>query len=143
MDTTVSVPDYVVLRLNAASSKGCVPLPVLCAAIVRSMLKRFRRRGFFGAPVRYRRRRPNESELTPVHLHLSDAQYERCLDLRKLFKRSVSCCFVEEVEDNLDSIVNRLLLESSADNNDSFYAITAAVDLKRYHYTVKMKRGSP
>ena len=50
-----------------------------------------------------------------------DDVYEQCMDMRKIWKKSVSAVFAAAVEDFLPQIVQEMLSKKEVDNSGSYF----------------------
>lgn len=121
--------NYRILRCRAISSESSL------AEIVRMLLWRaVKRSGRRFAPLerlRHQKRSVRRNGRV-VHVSLPPELYEMCMDLRKLFKCSVSLVLAEEIEKYLD--------EASSDQKMDKYVRTYAIiynnDVSGNHYQV-------
>lgn len=97
--------------------KTSVMLGITRSALISSLAhyagKKIRRYPGMGERVRYQSSRP-EKEWSRLHLSLQKDEYEYCIDLRKVFKMSVSCFIAFAIEHYLDDLIR--LMRERTDN---------------------------
>lgn len=89
VQTTINMNKMIMQELNKASGK----LNLSRTCIIRLLLKQFiddnKKINIFNSPVKYQAR-DKESNWSLFHLTLRQDEYECCLDLRKIYKMSLS-----------------------------------------------------
>jgi hypothetical protein len=121
--------NYRILRCRAISSESSL------AEIVRMLLWRaVKRSGRRFAPLerlRHQKRSARKNGRV-VHISLPPELYEMCMDLRKLFKCSVSLILAEEIE----KYFNDLSSDEKMDKYGRTYVIFYRNDISGNHYQV-------
>ena len=133
--TTIHIPQHISFKVSLFSVRTGKSYNEILVALAGRMIREAGWRRFCMRPVRYQRRR-EDSLWRTVHVALPDEVYQKCVDLRGLFKFSVSWFFSHAVEWFLDDVVSRLTDVDKRDNNQEFYEITLFVQNKGLFYVV-------
>ncbi len=84
--------------------------------------------------VRYQKRR-NKSKWHCLHISINSDIYERCIDMRKLFKMSVSLI----VASSIDKFLEKIEKKNNCNEHSSFYLITAKINKTLESYNIYWK----
>ena len=114
IETTVNIAAEAVSRLDRASTAVGIPRSRVIVSLLRRLVRLGGVEARICASVRYQRAVPG-GEWACVHLCLRDDEYEWIVDMRKLFKVSVSGIVAMAIERYLDDLVSGVG-GSSADN---------------------------
>jgi hypothetical protein len=120
MDTTLNISANLANRIVGAASDLAVPLPVIVRSVIRRMIRRRPSRVILFERVKNQRLQAGE-RWRRIHVSVSDNIYEQCMDMRKIWKRSVSAVFASAVEDFLPEIIQEILMRREGDNSGSYY----------------------
>ena len=108
IETTVNLnKDIVEVLSKVSKTAGCSKTSIIVLLLKRLMTDSNRLAKSF-LPVKYQEKDPL-CNWHKLHIHLNEYEYEYCLDMRKLFKMSVSLLVAYAVGMYLSEIINRLL----------------------------------
>ncbi len=120
IDTTINIRKQVLKRIDAA----CVEYSVSRSRFVSLLLLRFMKEKATDknrfSRVKYQKRDTKASWKRP-HVMLESDLYEKCLDMRKLFKMSVSFIVAVAFTCYFDSVVYELKNDGDTDKNTRNY----------------------
>jgi len=119
MDTTLNIDGLLAEKIEKAAVDLSVSYSAVVRSIIRRMLRRRPARIVLFRRVRNQRVRPDGS-WRRIHVIVPDDVYEQCMDMRKIWKRSVSAVFAAAVEDFLPQIVQGMLSKKEDDNSGSY-----------------------
>ena len=107
IETTINTTkDIAEELLNASIKAGVSQSYIIVTLLKRAMGDSYRLTRSF-SPVKYQKRNPLEI-WHKLHIQLNEYEYEYCLDMRKLFKMSVSLIVSYAVKRYLKEILNKL-----------------------------------
>jgi hypothetical protein len=110
IDTTFNIDFCLYEALRAASRSSGIPVQRIIVALLDRMVRSYRLRLVSGRGTRYQRRTQG-SVWYRVHVRLSSSLHEKCMDFRKVLKRSVSSLLAECITNDLDAALRDLLLK--------------------------------
>ena len=123
LETTVNIKLELLNKLNNASTSLKMSKNQLAAILLGRAMKINKQAIRMFCRVRYQRS-DNNTRWHKLHVILKHDVYERCLDLRKLRKMSVSLILACAIEEFLDEIIRSFTKNGKMpDNYGSFYAI--------------------
>ncbi len=119
IQTTINVNKMIMGELNKASKT----LNISRTSIIRLLLKQFlddnKKIQIFNSPVKYQAR-DKECNWSTFHLTLRQDEYECCLDLRKVYKMSLSSIIAFSVEKYLKRIIVIFNTHAPENINDNY-----------------------
>lgn len=144
--TTINITEYQYLQISIAAGQLSVSKSFLVNELVKIILNTGRKKSYLLQRVSYQKRLDKHFDSWhPMPVSFVAALYEKCHDLRRICKRSVSCLISEAIDEYLMQLVDDLrsgLAGSSSDSNYflffshspgwcSFSVIWSAVDQKK------------
>jgi hypothetical protein len=133
--TTIRMRVHLQKRIRLASLRSGISSKIILVSLAKKVIRESSGRRFCLRPVRYQRRCADEGWRT-IHLSLPEEVYQKCVDLRGLFKFSVSWFFSRAVELFLDDVMRMLEGSGNSDNNQEFYHIRITRLIAGLHYVV-------
>lgn len=103
--STVYISQGLVRRIAQAACECRISSPEMSRIIIQSMITRSVRQFSPLVVVRHQKKMKN-TDRERMRVVMTRQMYERCMDLRKILKVSVSRLFAEEIIRNLDRIVS-------------------------------------
>ncbi len=135
IDTTINVKCVIIERIDATAKKFSISRSKLVSLLLKCMLEgkntdknRFSR-------VKYQKRDKKSAWRRP-HIMLEPDLYEKNLDMRKLYKMSVSYLVLVAYKKYFDSVVNELKNGKSTDKNRRNYICIGKYYGNVYSYVV-------
>jgi hypothetical protein len=113
IETTIHIKTESLRRLATAATMAGVSRCIMISALLRRYANDNTRNSVQWSRVRYQERNSGES-WQRLHLTLNPDEYEFFLDLRKVFKKSVSACAAEAIDLYLDDL--QLEMKKNVDN---------------------------
>jgi hypothetical protein len=133
-ELTINIPVCHHRRLSeAARTVNCSVADVI-VAVVRRLTPVKAVRIVPGRRIRYQADSPDG--WTVVHVPVADELYEKCLDLRRYLKCSVSLLVVEELARSLNSVLQDLVCGEEDFSCGNFFSFTSAFTGNYFMYTV-------
>ncbi len=131
IDTTINITDNNTILLKESAAKLNISINELVIRLISQLLtdknnkiKSFQR-------ISYQKKNENEN-WNPIHIWISPEFYEKCLDLRKFFKLSLSFILAKAIKQFLNRI-----LEGITDNYSHNYILLSSIsDDSRFFTTV-------
>ena len=139
IDTTINIDERILGRVRESAKQLNMPESKIVRKLLRKMIVKTGRSIKLFSSVKYQKNN-GQKVWKKYHLLLSPQMYERCLDLRKVYKFSVSFFFSMEVEESLDLIVKQLFSGDCSDNYLETYSIQLWEDESEKIYVVKTKK---
>ena len=119
IETTIYIRKGIGENLLMVSEKtGKSRTYIIILLLKRAMRDSYRLAKSF-SPVKYQEKNPSQ-DWHRLHIQLNEYEYEYCLDVRKLFKMSVSLLVAYGVSRYLDEIINKLLDTNVREITDNY-----------------------
>jgi hypothetical protein len=106
IETTINIRKDLLARLAEAAGATGLSLKCLLSALLREYMDDGRARHSAFTRVRYQERRSGD-QWRKLHLSMMCDEYEFCIDLRKVFKMSVSFLVACAIEQYLDDLLGK------------------------------------
>ncbi len=135
IDTTVNMRKEVLQRIDAAAGYCSVSRSRLVSLLLERMIRGINTDKNRFSRVKYQKRDKNATWKRP-HVVLEYDLYEKCIDMRKLSKMSVSYCVLVAFTLYLDAVVDALLNGEDTDKNARNYICIGRKIGSVFSYTV-------
>jgi hypothetical protein len=119
IQTTININKISLDQLNHASSILRISKTQIIRLLLKQILEDNRNVKIFLSPVKFQPR-DDKSNWYTFHLTLREDEYEFCLDLRKIYKMSVSYIIALAIKKHLVKIINLLNGKSDKDITDNY-----------------------
>jgi hypothetical protein len=129
VETTVNLAGAVRRRIECAARAGGIPASALIVRVMRLVMKEYAGLVRHHRCVEYQNRSRDE-DWRCMHVSLEGRDHEYFLDMRKLFKRSVSLLVAFGVEKYLDGVLEKLLDDNYDEDADNYPFKSYAVVVK-------------
>ena len=136
--TTFYIKSNLLVRLIAVSSSLNISVNSLVVMLIIKMIKRYiRSKPVIFSTVKYQKTDDDNSGWKIQHLSLDVDVYEKAVDLRKVFKKTVSLIIAIAIEKYLDEIVRELSNnKKSMDNYLHNYLFISSVTNGIFNFTI-------
>lgn len=119
VETTVNIAPDVKKRLDRVAEATGVSRSEIVVKVMRKALKDFRQFVRHDCAVQYQKKN-SSSKRKKFHVTLARRDYEYFLDMRKLFKSSVSLLVAFSVNEYLDEVIGSLMDENYDMDTDNY-----------------------
>ncbi len=135
IDTTLNVKTEVLERIDSVASRFSITRSRVVSLLCKQLLSRHRTDKNRFSRVKYQKRDKNASWKRP-HVVMDYDLYEKCIDLRKLNKMSVSYLVTVAVTLFLDELIDRLRRGDGEDADLRHYIFVGSRKGNVFSYTV-------
>ncbi|HPC41277.1 MAG TPA: hypothetical protein PLD91_10205 [Spirochaetota bacterium] len=104
IQTTINMNKTIIIELGKASSQLHMSRSYLIRLLLKQFLDDSKKIQVFNSPVKYQSR-DSKCNWSKFHLTLREDEYECCLDLRKIYKMSLSAIIAFSVKKYLKNVI--------------------------------------
>jgi hypothetical protein len=123
----------VMMELDETSKNLCLSRTCIIRFLLKQFLDDNKKMKIFQSPVKYQARDDNENWST-FHITLNEDEYELCLDLRKVYKMSLSLIIAFAIKKYLKKIITML-------NTETLERITDKYLYRNYAFSFSIVKG--
>ncbi len=135
IDTTINIKQEVLEKIDECAAQFSISRSQLVSLLINSMIKENHTDKNRFTRVKYQKRDENTTWKRP-HLMFEQDMYEKCIDIRKLLKLSVSFIVLVAFNRYIDKVVSGLMNGVNTDNNAQNYICIGRKSRGIYSYVI-------